>query len=49
MPLSMEVGLIPGDFVLDEEPASPPLTPNFWPMSVVAKRLHGLRWHLVWR
>jgi len=24
MPLGMEVGLIPGDFVLDEDPASPP-------------------------
>jgi len=42
MPLGMEVGLSPGDFVLDEDPASPPLKgtdPNFCPMSVVAKRL----------
>jgi len=53
MPLGMEVGLISGDFVLDGNPASPPLKghspPNFRPMSVVAKRLDGLRWHLVWR
>jgi len=43
MPLGMEVGLGPGDFVFDGDPvppkkrAQPP--PNFWPMSVVAKRL----------
>jgi len=48
MPLGMEVGLSPGDFVLDGDLASPPLkghspTPNFRPMSVVAKRLDGLR------
>jgi len=24
-------------------------SPNFWPMSVMAKLLDGLRWHLVWR
>jgi len=24
-------------------------SPQFWPMSVVAKRRDGLRWHLVWR
>jgi len=51
MPLGMELGLSPGDFVLDADPASPPLErhspPNFRPMSVVAKRLDGLRWHLV--
>jgi len=53
MALGMEVGLSPGDFVLDGDPASPPLKghspPNFRPMSVVAKRLDGLRWHLAWR
>jgi len=53
MPLGMEVGLSPGDFVLDGDPASPPLKghspPNFRPMFVVAKQLDGLRWHLVWR
>ena len=25
------------------------LLPNFWPMSIVAKRLVGSRWHLAWR
>ena len=53
MPLGTEVGLSPDDFVLDRDPASPPLkghsAPNFRPMSVVYKRLDGLRWHLVWR
>jgi len=43
MPLGMEVGLGPGDIVLDEDPApllkkgAEPL-PNFRPMSIVAKR-----------
>jgi len=101
MPLGMEVGLGPGDFVLDGDPAvskrgrSPPpyfrpisivvkpagctktplgtvidLSPGnfvrwgppsphlpkkgaepqkFRPMFIVAKRLHGSRWHLAWR
>jgi len=35
MPLGMEVGLSPGDIVLEEDSAPPP--PNFQPMSVVAK------------
>jgi len=45
MPLGMEVGLGPGDFVFDGDPAllekkaQPP--PNFWLMSIVAKRLDG--------
>jgi len=52
MPLSMEIGLRPDDFVLDGVPA--PSTkgdgaPNFWLMSIVAKWLHGSRCHLVWR
>ena len=51
MPLGMEVGLSPGDFVLDGNPALYPkrdgAPPNFWPTSVVAKRLHGSRCHLV--
>ena len=48
MPLGMEVGLGPGHIVLDG--IKPPGTaPNFRPMSVVAKRLDGLRCHLVWR
>jgi len=47
VPLGMEVGLGPGDFVLDGDPA--PLLqkgvepPNFWPMSIVAKWLDGSR------
>jgi len=51
MPLRMEVGLGPGDFVFYGDPAlfrkkaQPP--PNFWLMSVVAKRLDGSRCHLV--
>jgi len=41
MPLGMEVGLGPGDFVFDGDPAIPekrthPPRPNFWPMSIVA-------------
>ena len=36
MPLGKEVGLSPGDFVWAHSPH-----PNFWPMSVVAKRLDG--------
>ena len=49
MPLGMEVDLSPGDFVLDGYPApfSPkrgrsPL-PNFWPISIAAKRLDASR------
>jgi len=51
MPLAIEVGLSPGDFVLDGEPS--PLHkkgrshPNFRPMVIVAKRLDGSRWLLV--
>jgi len=45
MPLGLEVGLSPVDFVLDGDPAPCPkrgrATPNFWPTSIVAKRLHG--------
>jgi len=55
VPLGMELGLSPGDFVLYGDPALPSLkkgawaTPNFRPISVVAKRLHASRYHLVWR
>jgi len=52
IPLGTEVGLNLGDIVLDGDPAPPPLkghSPQFRPMSVVAKRLDGLRCHLVWR
>ena len=51
-PLGIELGLGPGDFVLDGNPAprSPKgaQTPNFRPISVAAKWLHGSRCHLVW-
>jgi len=52
MPLGLEVGLGPGDFVFDGDPATPEkghTPPNFWPMSIVAKRLDGSRCHLVQR
>jgi len=56
MALGTEVGLSPGDFVLDVYPVpfpqkvdGTPLPPNFWPMFMVAKRLDGSRWHLAWR
>jgi len=43
MPLGMEVGLAPGEFVFNGYPVTPrkkgTLTPpNFWPVSIVAKR-----------
>jgi len=38
------------DIVLDGDRARKgSWVPSFWPMSVVAKRLDGLRCHLVWR
>jgi len=52
MPLGTEVGLGPDDIVLDGDPGPPPRKgggarlPNFRPMSVVADRLDGSRWHL---
>ena len=52
VPLGMELGLGPGDFVLDGDPAPPPpkehRPPNFRPIYVAAKWLHGSRCHLVW-
>jgi len=42
MTLGMEVGLGPGDFVFDGDPATPRTegTPtSFWSMFIVAKRL----------
>jgi len=42
MPLGMEVGLSPGDFVLDEDLRPSPkrgVAPNFRPMFIVAKPL----------
>jgi len=47
MPLDMQVGLGPSDFVLDADP--PPLPkkgaepPIFGPLSILAKRLEGSR------
>jgi len=44
MKLGVEVGLGPGNIVLDRDPAPRPkrdTAPNFRPMSVVAKRLDG--------
>jgi len=52
MKLGMQVGLGPGHIVLDGDPDSPPkggTAPNFWPMSIMAKRLHGSRCHLIER
>jgi len=54
MPLGTEVSLGLRDIMLDWDPAASPLkghipTRNFRPMSIVAKRLDGLRCHLVWR
>jgi len=56
MSLGMELGLSPGDFGLDEDPAPSQKggrgrgqTPNFWPMAIAAERLDGSRWHLAWR
>ena len=48
------VGRSPGDYVLDGHPAPLPKKgaeplPNFRPISIVAKRLDGSRWHLAWR
>ena len=53
MPLSMKVGLGPGDFVFDGDRAPSPKRGRsplsiFRRMSIVAKRLDGSRWHLAW-
>ena len=52
MPPGMKIGVGPGYIVLDGDPAPPPLkghsTPNFRPMSDVAKRLDGSRCQLVY-
>jgi len=53
MALGIEVGLSPGDFVLDRDQtppkkgAEPPS--QFQPIFIVAKWLDGSRWHLAWR
>ena len=51
MKLGMQVGLGPGHIVLGKDPAPAPqrgTAPNFRPISVSAKWLHGSRCHLVW-
>jgi len=48
IPLGTEVDLSLGDIVLDGDPAPPP-PPQFSANVHVAKRLDGLRCHLVWR
>jgi len=51
--LGLRVGLGPGHIVLNGDPAPPSKkggrVPHFWPMSIVAKRLDGSRWHLARR
>jgi len=45
MKFGTEVGLDPGHIMLDGDPAPPPqkgYSPQFWPMSIVVKRLDGL-------
>jgi len=54
MKLGMEVGLGPGHTAADGDPIPTPKSghsspPNFWPMSVVAKRLDGSKCHFVGR
>jgi len=53
MPLGIEVGLGPGNFVLDGDPAPLPKkagrAPIVQPISTVAKRLYVSGYHLVWR
>ena len=51
MSLGMQVGLGPGDFVLDGDAAPPKggTAPNFRPMSIVTKRLDASGYHLVQR
>jgi len=54
MPLGTEIGLGPGDIVLDWDAAPHPKKgteppPHFRPVSIVAKQLDGSIWHLAWR
>jgi len=53
MPLGVEVGLTPGDFVLDVDPAHPSpkreQSPQIFGHVYVAKRMDGSRWYLTWR
>jgi len=50
--IRMEVDLRPGHTTLNGDPASLPkkgAESPFSAISIVAKRLDGSRWHLVWR
>jgi len=47
--LGTEVGLGPGNIVSDCDTTPPPKKGHSPPMSVVAKRLDGLKCHMVWR
>jgi len=53
MLLDTEIGLSPGNIVLDGDPAPPTRkghsTPTFQPMSIVVKRIDGARCQLVRR
>ena len=52
MPLGTEVGLGQGDIVLDGDPAPPKKEvqrPQFWYMSIMAKRLDRSRRNVAWR
>jgi len=52
MPLGWKVGLNQSTIVLDRHPAPPPrrgTALNFRSMSIVTKRLNGLRCHMAWR
>jgi len=53
MALGMEVGIGPGHIAIDGDSAPLPKkgdsARNFWPISIVAKRLDAARCHLVWR
>ena len=54
MALGVEIGLGPGEFVSDGDPAltpkkeAEPPSPNFRPISIVTKRLHASKCHLLW-
>jgi len=53
MALGMEIGLGPGQIVLDGQPAPLPpkggSAPSFRPMSIVAKQMYASEYHLVQR
>jgi len=51
MPRGKKVASAPGNIVFDADPTPPPRdrVPNFWSLSVVAKRLDGSICHLVRR